>query len=575
MRLHTLRSLSLVALTIAIGCGSSDRSGFGDNEQNTDPSTPGVGGNGSSGGDNASGGFGGTPSGDIEVDPKNTTIIIDSATNPATPAELVYKVTAKGADVSGNAKLELEKPALGSFAGAKLTTAGSLPGDVLGVSTMVKATLNDGVGLARLTIVKLRKTGPQRDFFFVEPYMGAPSPKSDTLEFGTSIKQVDVAFSMDTTGSMTGSINNLKSALSGNLLTQLQAAIPNVGLAIVDFRDYPVDPYGSKATSGLPPIIPGTPADWPVKVHQKITTTLADAVNAVGKYSAGGGGDNPEADIPAMQHILTGEALSWSGGSIPAATNAAGAWGGVDFRPGSVPVVVNITDIDWHGAGHTPYNFPTPTMDTLKTAFTAKSAFFVNITSGDEAQANELSDATSSNLPPAAFGGTCGAGKCCTGVNGAAQNPGGPAGSCRLNFRHNDGNGVSTGVVSAIKAISVGASYDVKAVASNDPKNAKGVDATKFIQALRAMDEGNAATGCPANPAKDSDGDGVKDTFLNVIVGTKVCFEVIPAKNTTVAPENEPQFYNAFVDVIGVQGNIHLDNRSVLFLVPPKDPGVN
>ena len=89
------------------------------------------------------------------------------------------------------------------------------------------------------------------------------------------------------------------------------------------------------------------------------------------------------------------------------------------------------------------------------------------------------------------------------------------------------------------------------------------------------MEEGNAAAGCPAVAAKDSDGDGIKDTFLNVVVGTKVCFEVIPAKNTTVAPSNEPQFYNAFVDVVGVQGNIQLDQRSVLFLVPPKDPGVN
>jgi hypothetical protein len=50
---------------------------------------------------------------------------------------------------------------------------------------------------------------------------------------------------------------------------------------------------------------------------------------------------------------------------------------------------------------------------------------------------------------------------------------------------------------------------------------------------------------------------------------------VIPAKNDTVLPENQAQFFNAFVDVIGVQGNVQLDKRTVLFLVPPKDPGVN
>jgi hypothetical protein len=366
---------------------------------------------------------------------------------------------------------------------------------------------------------------------------------------------------MDTTGSMTGSINNLKTALSGTLLTQLQAAIPDVGLAIVDYRDYP----------GI-----FSPGDWPVKVHQKITTNLSAAQTAVGKYVAGGGGDGPESAIPAMQHILTGEKLTWSGGSVAQATaSSPGAWGGVDFRPGAVPVVVNITDIDWHGEGHSPYNFATPTMATLKPAFQSKNAFFVDVSSGDQSQANELSDATSSNVDPSAFGGSCTAGQCCTGVNGGAVAPNGPGGKCRLVFRHSGGNGVSTGIVKAIEAISVGAAYDVKAIASNDPKNANGVDATRFIKALRAMEEGNAANGCPVAAAKDSDGDGIKDTFVAVKVGTPVCFEVIPAKNDTVMPENQAQFYNAFVDVIGVQGNVQLDKRTVLFLVPPKDPGVN
>jgi hypothetical protein len=82
------------------------------------------------------------------------------------------------------------------------------------------------------------------------------------------------------------------------------------------------------------------------------------------------------------------------------------------------------------------------------------------------------------------------------------------------------------------------------------------------------------AQGCPAAPAKDSNGDGIKDTFLAVKAGTPVCFEVIPAMNNTVMPTSDPQFFNAFIDVIAVQGDLHLDKRSVLFLVPPKDAGV-
>ena len=56
--------------------------------------------------------------------------------------------------------------------------------------------------------------------------------------------------------------------------------------------------------------------------------------------------------------------------------------------------------------------------------------------------------------------------------------------------------------------------------------------------------------------------------------GTPVCFEVIPAKNNFVEPDIDPQFFNAFIDVVAVQGNLQLDKRSVLFLVPPKDASV-
>ena len=128
----------------------------------------------------------------------------------------------------------------------------------------------------------------------------------------------------------------------------------------------------------------------------------------------------------------------------------------------------------------------------------------------------------------------------------------------------------------AIQALSVGSQYDVTAVPSNDPMNAvgedgKAVDATAFIKALRAMDEGDTANACPPKTAVDTDGDGVKDTFKSVVVGTSVCFEVLPKMNTTVRPKPQAQFYNAFIDVLGMPGSVKLDKRTVLFLVPPRD----
>jgi len=557
-RTHSLLLGGLVAVLAA--CGSSSRDGFSENDLNggTDPN-----GNGTTGdGDTNSGSFGGPAStGGVTLEPKNTTVIIDSATNPATPGTVAYKVLKNGKDLTGSATFTMKDVSLGSFAGATFKSIAALPAGVMGKSTTVSAATSEGSALGTLTVVQLRKTGPQRDFFFIVPYNEDPDPKSDVLKFSTNIKQADVAFAMDTTFSMSGAIAALKAAIKGTLLSDLQKAIPNVGLAIVNYRDYPTLPFG----------LPGT--DFPVKVHQKITTTLALAQAGVDQYTLGDGNDLPESQIPAMQHILTGEALLTGGGNVAAVSpSSPGAWGAVEFRPGSVAVVVNITDISWHSETNQPYSFATPTMASLKAAFIAKKAVFVNATSGDESQANDLSDATGSSVTPADFGGACGAGQCCTGVGGAARGPTG--GKCRLNFLHDKGNGLGASIVKAISAIAVGTQFDVKAVAANDPTNKGGVDATKFIKALRAMDEGNPANGCPAAAAKDSDGDGIKDTFTAVKAGTPVCFEVIPNKNTIVPPDVDPQFFNAFVNVIGVQGNLPLDKRSVLFLVPPKDAGV-
>jgi hypothetical protein len=275
--------------------------------------------------------------------------------------------------------------------------------------------------------------------------------------------------------------------------------------------------------------------------------------------------------------LHTGAELTWPGGTVPKHTPPAGTWGGVDFRPGAVPVIVNITDIDWHGENHQPYaGFTAPTMSNLMATFISTHARFVDITSSfaDESQANELSDVSGSNVPTSAFGTVagCASVQCCTGVNGAGRLNTTPSGNCRLNFLHSGGTGVSSAIAKAIQAIAIGTQFDINAKVSNDPANENGVDAVAaFMKGLRAMDEGDAAQGCPAQTAVDTNGDGIKDTFKNVRVGTPVCFEVIPKDNTTVSPLAIVQFYNAFIDILGQPGNIQLDRRTVKFLVPPGD----
>ncbi len=393
------------------------------------------------------------------------------------------------------------------------------------------------------------------------PFGRDPNPGHAVMSITPSIQQADVAVAMDTTGSMTGSINNLKSNLSSRIFPALRKAISSVGIAVVDYKDYPEPPFGS-------------PGDYPVRILQTTTTEIEKAQLAVGSYFADGGNDAPEAQIPAMMHALTGRELAWATGRVEARKAAPGRWGGADFRPGSLPVVVLITDVDWHDADDSPYDdtiHAPPVMSELVAAFNAVGAKFIDVTNGamgsPEGQADQLSDATHSNLPLAAFGAKCGR-LCCTGVGGAGRPATGPMGSCRLNFLHRNGDGVSDSIVSAIQAISVGYRLDVVAIASNDPANPVGIDATKFIRALRAIDEGDAGGGCARHAAKDTDGDGVKDTFLDVVVGTRVCFEVLARRNDSVSPIKTEQSFDAFIDVIGVPGSVHLDRRTVRFVVP-------
>ena len=517
----------------------------------------------------------------IAITPSNATLFVDMAKTPPAPATQAYTAILHAtdgttADVTGEIALSLADP-VGTFAGATFTSATTLPNGALGVTTKIHGAARGEQGEANLTVVALRTSGDQRDFYFVEPYQDAPTPARDVLKFSTTLKQVDVAILEDTTGSMSGSIDNLKTNISkaGGIIDGLKNAIPDVGIAIVDHRDYPYGGYGGGG-------------DFPAKVWQVVTTNVAAAQTAVNNYSLGDGADDPEAQIPSMYYLLTGQALTWPGGSVPAHTPAAGTEGGVDFRSGSFRVVVEITDAPWHNydvgddPGATPYtSIPTaPTYAQLKTAFTTLHSKFVGVRDGHGgtapvAESDNLSDATSSNVPPAAFGGACGAGKCCTGLNGAAVDPGGPGGSCRLNFDIADGNGLDQGIVKAIQAISVGSSFDVTAIPSNDPKNPGGVDATKFIKQLRAMSEGDAASGCPAHATKKSSPSlGYDDVFVAVVTGTPVCFEIVPETNTFVPPKDAAQFFNAFIDVVGLPGNTKLDRRTVLFLVPPKDVGV-
>src|SRR5690349_19972664 len=100
MRLVSLRCFAVVScFALAGGCSGAERSAF-DRDGNGAPEPKEI--NGST---DPTGSFGGDATGHVELDPKNTTVVIDTATNPASPGSVTYKVLAKGNDVSQVARL--------------------------------------------------------------------------------------------------------------------------------------------------------------------------------------------------------------------------------------------------------------------------------------------------------------------------------------------------------------------------------------------------------------------------------------------------------------------------------------
>ncbi len=570
-----LRScLALLVTPLAMACGASNADKGGE-APSLDTGTP-----GDDGGlhlDDAGPGPDIGIVSQVTITPSNAVIAIDTASGKPVAGTQKYTVSVHNddgtdTDVSSVATLTVD-PAFGTFSGSNFTSGTTLPGGKPG-TTVITANVVDKSGTgkqgqANLTLIELRATGDTRDFFFLEPYNLPPTPARDVLKFGTNIQQVDVAFSLDTTGSMGGVIAGMKANISA-MIPKLKTAIPNVGIAIAGHDDFPYDGHGSGA-------------DLPFYLLHTVTTSVTDAQKATNEYATHSGDDGPESPIESQYQILTGDGVNWPGGAIKKKTNAPGTYGYVDFRPGSLPVTVEITDIESHEVGdYRVGTEPAPhphSMDELLAAFKKTHARGVGIPigggfgGGPIPQMTKVAEASNAIVPPSAFKPGCGAGQCCTEEGGVGRAPDAADGkNCLLIFKASyTGTGTSDSIVSAIAALATGTNFDVTAQPSNDPTNPGGVDATKFIHALRAMDEGDPKGGCPPVTAKDTDGDGVKDTFTAIPVGTPVCFEVIPEKNTFVKPTKDAQFFNAFINVLGMPGAINLDVRGVLFLVPPAE----
>jgi hypothetical protein len=380
------------------------------------------------------------------------------------------------------------------------------------------------------------------DFFFLVPYMGAPVPTRDTLVFATNLQRADVHFMIDTSISMQGYIDTVRTSLTTTVIPGVTASIPDVQFGVGQFDVCPQSTHRAGDCRGI----------------EQNQTSTADAA-AVNTALASLTADCSPVHEPYAQAAwvwATGDTTRWPRMTAPACPPGAVGLGCV--REGALPILVMIGDEPFResynvagtpcasGACSTCAMFPS-SMEMIDAFGAIRGRLLVLGPTG-----------TSTEWAPVVTG------------TGAVDAMGAP-----LIFPDAGEATVDAAVVDAIRTLARSTPLDITA-RPRDADDGDGVDATIFIERIEpntaggVMDPRDPTVVCVGGlPTADTDMDGVPDTFPDVRPGTPVCFDIVPRTNTTVMPTSAPQLFRALVDVVG-DGVTVLDTRDVYFVVPPE-----
>jgi len=190
------------------------------------------------------------------------------------------------------------------------------------------------------------------------------------FDFTLSVKMGDVAFLLDSTCSMSGTLSGMASEFS-TIVSDLSSRLPDAEYGTATFDDYPTSGYG---TAGV---------DKPFELRQEITSDTARVQSVLRSLGIHSGNDAPESSMEALYQSLSGvgydmncnhaydsnydvkpfiasSADPFNGGGGQFRTGAypgGGTAGGFGFRDYALPIVVYATDAqmrDSEGAYGTP-----------------------------------------------------------------------------------------------------------------------------------------------------------------------------------------------------------------------------
>lgn len=390
---------------------------------------------------------------------------------------------------------------------------------------------------------------PAYDMTVTLPFNGAE--QTFDMQAEPRATRLDVHLNVDTTGSFSGEIANLKSALGNTIIPALRARVADLAMGVSRFGEFPVAPFGRNTDQPFNLLVPIT----------NDLTRVATAVNSLDRPLQNGG-DPAEPWGEALFQIATGDGLQGLPlGNIPRFTPPFGTVpgsvvGGVGFRAGAARVVINVTDAPSHEPSDYADLVPgTHSTTQAGTALQAIGARMIGIASGDGSRAQMEAIAVRTGAVAPSTGG-----RCSTGIAGAARPTVG--GVCPLVFDiADDGTGLGAALVDGILRFLDSLAFSVvDGHATDDPRS--------FVRAIEAAD---AMAPEGATPPRREDRspammpDGVMDTFTSVPTRTRLTFRVRLRNLTT--PETEyPQLY--FVRVTLVGDGVVIGERVVRVIVP-------
>lgn len=158
-------------------------------------------------------------------------------------------------------------------------------------------------------------------------------PEFVDVRFLARIGAADVLFLVDVTGSMSDEIDQIRRSLRDVIAPALAEEIDDVHLAVAEFADFPVSPYGDPRR------------DVAFRMITESTSDLGEVQAGVDALEFRSGNDVAESHVEALYQVATGAGIR---GFVPRATCPTGTVGYPCFRADATRVVLLFSDAPFH-----------------------------------------------------------------------------------------------------------------------------------------------------------------------------------------------------------------------------------